>query len=159
MQGVRGREHLRAPAPKEQLQGVRGRGHMPAPAHQEPMQGVRGCGQHNRLSSLCKDCGGRGASMCTRNRERSVCKDCGGAGICEDNRIRRHFRDCRGKCVLFCVQILLGCSYQCRIARDHRTDECIVKESKVVLHADHKIHQKSSSSMWLEYDTCKRASS
>ena len=42
MQGVRGRGHLPAPAPKGQVQGVRGRGHLPAPAHQEPMQGVLG---------------------------------------------------------------------------------------------------------------------
>jgi hypothetical protein len=42
MQGVRGGEHLPAPAPQEQMQGVRGREHLPASAHQEQMQGVRG---------------------------------------------------------------------------------------------------------------------
>ena len=46
MQGVRGREHLPAPAHQEPMQGVRGREHLPAPAHQDPMQGVsRGGGQ------------------------------------------------------------------------------------------------------------------
>ena len=42
MQGVRGREHLRAPAPKGQMQGVRGRKHLPTPVPKEHMQGVRG---------------------------------------------------------------------------------------------------------------------
>jgi hypothetical protein len=42
MQGVRGREHLPAPAPQEHMQGMRGRRHLPAPAPEEPMQGVRG---------------------------------------------------------------------------------------------------------------------
>jgi hypothetical protein len=42
LQGVRGREHLPAPAPKEQMQGVRGGGHLPAPAPKEQMHGVRG---------------------------------------------------------------------------------------------------------------------
>ena len=45
MQGVRGGEHLRAPARKEHMQGVRGGEHLPAPAQKEPMQGVRG-GEH-----------------------------------------------------------------------------------------------------------------
>jgi hypothetical protein len=47
MQGVRGCEHLPAPAPKEPMQGVRGGEHLPAPARKEPMQGVRG-GEHLR---------------------------------------------------------------------------------------------------------------
>ena len=42
MQGVRGAEHLPAPAPQEQMQGVRGGEHLPAPAPKEQMQGVRG---------------------------------------------------------------------------------------------------------------------
>jgi hypothetical protein len=40
LQGVRGREHLPAPVPKERMQGVRGGEHLPAPAHQETLQGV-----------------------------------------------------------------------------------------------------------------------
>ena len=41
MQGVRGSEHLSAPARQERVQGVRGPGPLPAPARQEPVQGVR----------------------------------------------------------------------------------------------------------------------
>ena len=41
MQGVRGREHLSAPARQERVQGVRGPGPLTAPARQEPVQGVR----------------------------------------------------------------------------------------------------------------------
>ena len=40
MQGVRGGEHLPAPASKEHMQGVQGGEHLSAPAHQESMQGV-----------------------------------------------------------------------------------------------------------------------
>jgi len=52
MEGVRGNEHLLAPAPKEpmqgvlgnehqaQMQGVRRGEHLPAPASKEPLQGV-----------------------------------------------------------------------------------------------------------------------
>ena len=42
MQGVRGGEHLPAPAHQEPMQGVRGGEHLPAPAREEQMQGVRG---------------------------------------------------------------------------------------------------------------------
>jgi hypothetical protein len=45
MQGVRGGEHLPAPAPEERMQGVRGGELLPAPAPEEHMQGVRG-GEH-----------------------------------------------------------------------------------------------------------------
>ena len=46
IQGVRGDEHLPAPAPGEHMQGVRGGEHLPAPARQEPMQGVQRGGGH-----------------------------------------------------------------------------------------------------------------
>ena len=42
MQGVQGIEHLRAPAPKDQMQGMQGIEHLRAPAHQEQMQGMQG---------------------------------------------------------------------------------------------------------------------
>ena len=38
LQGVRGREHLPAPAHQEHLQGVRGREDVPAPAPEEPLE-------------------------------------------------------------------------------------------------------------------------
>ena len=41
MQGLRGHEHLPAPARKKHMQGVRGCEHLPAPVRKEHMQGVR----------------------------------------------------------------------------------------------------------------------
>jgi hypothetical protein len=50
--------------------------------------------EHNRLCSVCKDCGG--ASICEHNRQRSQCKECGGASICDHNRVRSRCKDCGG---------------------------------------------------------------
>ena len=42
----------------------------------EVMQGVRreGICQHNRQTSLCRECGG--SSICQHNRQRSACEEC-----------------------------------------------------------------------------------
>jgi len=55
MQGVRGGEHLPAPAPEERVPGVRGREHLPAPAPEEECGGGSIC-QHQRRRSTCKEC-------------------------------------------------------------------------------------------------------
>jgi len=76
MQGVRGREHLPAPAPQEPMQGVRGGEHLPAPAPKEPMQGMRG-GEHLPAPAPEEHMQGvRGVSICQHQRRRSACKDC-----------------------------------------------------------------------------------
>jgi len=50
--------------------------------------------EHQRVRSLCKDCGGSG--LCEHQRQRSRCKDCGGSGICEHQRERNQCKDCGG---------------------------------------------------------------
>ncbi len=69
--------HLPAPAPEEQMynkmQGVRGGEHLRAPAHQGPMQGVASICQYQRIRSACKECGE--ASICQHQRRRSACKE------------------------------------------------------------------------------------
>jgi len=63
MQGVRGGEHLPAPAPQEHMQGVRGGEHLPAPAPKEQMQGVRG-GGHVPAKKKTQE---QRESMCTKS--------------------------------------------------------------------------------------------
>ena len=48
---------------------------------------------HQRIRSVCKECGG--ASICPHQRIRSECKECGGASICPHLRIRSRCKECR----------------------------------------------------------------
>jgi len=61
MQGLRGGEHLPAPAHQEQMQGVRGGEHLPAPTPGERMQEVRGrpSARTSPTGANAKSAGGR----------------------------------------------------------------------------------------------------
>ena len=50
--------------------------------------------EHNKIRSVCKDCGG--GSICCHNKERSKCKDCGGSQICQHNKMKSQCKDCGG---------------------------------------------------------------
>ena len=77
------------------MQGVRGLEHLPAPAPEEPMQGVRVVKPltDQRIRSQCKECGG--ASICPHKRQRSRCKECRGSVICQHQRRRSTGKECR----------------------------------------------------------------
>ena len=95
MQGVRGSEHLSAPARQERVQGVRGPGPLPAPARQEPVHGVRRR-EHLRPPAHSERLPGvRGPSICEHKRRRSRCQECGGGGLCEHQRERSKCKACR----------------------------------------------------------------
>ena len=50
--------------------------------------------EHNKIKSRCKGCGK--GHICQHNKIRSECKDCGGGGICEHKKRRSICKDCGG---------------------------------------------------------------
>jgi hypothetical protein len=50
--------------------------------------------QHQRIRSMCKECGG--PSICQHQRQRSKCKECGGASICQHQRQKSRCKECGG---------------------------------------------------------------
>ena len=122
VQGVRGREHLRAREAAKPVQGVRGLGHLRAREASQGECGGSSICEHGRDRSKCKESagalrsastggsepsarsagagtsarGGSKASTSTCNgRVRSQCKECGGSQICEHGEGRRYCKDCR----------------------------------------------------------------
>ena len=98
MQGVRGREHLSAPARQERVHGVRGPGPLPAAA--------RGCasgagarssaaGASATTSACGATAGSARAKHLQHKRRRSRCQECGGGGLCEHQRERSKCKACR----------------------------------------------------------------
>ena len=70
----------------------------------EVMQGVRreGICQHNRQTSLCRECGG--SSICQHNRQRSACEECEGE-VCVCVQIRKGRLDAaRSRGALFMIR-------------------------------------------------------
>jgi len=49
---------------------------------------------HNKLKSLCKECGGSG--LCIHFTRKPMCKDCGGSQICIHNKRKASCIDCHG---------------------------------------------------------------